>query len=208
MHRWFELSLTLCALIVLSLPMLLTAALVFSSLGPPLLFTQHRVGLQGRVFVIRKFRTMTDRRDDTGILLPDAQRVTPLTTLLRRSRLDETPQLFSILSGGMALVGPRPLMAPSIARFGALGAKRCSVRPGLTGWAQVSGNSLLDERDKLSLDLWYVAHRSFALDLRILVETVAVALFGERVNPARIARAQGWLTQSGLTSSSPMAAST
>ncbi|MXU65206.1 sugar transferase [Rhodobacteraceae bacterium KN286] len=179
----------LVGVIVLAIPMLVTAAYVFVSLGRPLLFAQTRAGRAARPFKIRKFRTMSDARDVDGALLPDADRVTAASNLLRRSRLDELPQIFAILFGHMALVGPRPLLPETIAEFGADGVYRCAVRPGMTGWAQVSGNTFLSNSEKLQLDLWYVANRSFLLDLRIILETVAVLIFGERRREDRIAAA-------------------
>ena len=132
---------------------------------------------------------MTDARDARGELLPDDSRQTPVTRLLRRTRLDETPQLLNILRRDMALVGPRPLRPETIAKAGARGERRSRVRPGMTGWAQISGNTKLSEDEKFALDLWYVDHRSFWLDLRILLETVLVILQGERRNAARLKQA-------------------
>jgi lipopolysaccharide/colanic/teichoic acid biosynthesis glycosyltransferase len=206
MPRWFELIFVGSALVVLLVPMVMVALVVSLSLGHPILLGQERVGRFGKTFLIRKFRSMTDDRGPDGKLLPDAQRVTKVTAFLRRTRLDELPQLLSIISGDMALVGPRPLFSDSIARFGAWGQRRCEVRPGLTGWAQVSGNSVLSEPDKLALDVWYVAHRSFALDLQILAQSLLVVLFGEKVNHARIAQAKGWLAETRLVPATDLTA--
>jgi len=162
------------------------------SLGTPVFFVQARSGRGGKVFDIVKFRSMSDARDASGALLPDDRRVTRAGRVLRLLRLDELPQLWSILRGDMALVGPRPLLPGTLRSFGTAGFVRGSVRPGLTGWAQVSGNTALTDREKLELDLWYVAHRSTLLDLRILAETVAVVIFRERRKPARIALAADW----------------
>ncbi len=178
---------------LLALPFFALACLVVhATLGRPILFSQVRAGRHGTPFTIRKLRTMSDERDAEGLLLPDAARQTSATALLRRLRLDEVPQLVEILSGRMALVGPRPLLPETIMGFGAAGRLRNTVRPGLTGWAQVSGNTALSDTEKLDLDLWYIAHRSAALDLRILAETVAVAILGERRRPDRIERASRW----------------
>lgn len=179
--------LTLLALLPLAL---VTAMLVFVTLGRPLLFRQRRSGLHGQAFVLWKFRTMREARDARGELLPDALRQTALTRLLRATRLDEVPQLLAIFRGQMALVGPRPLLPETIAGFGALGAVRSSVLPGLTGWAQVNGNTCLSDREKLALDLWYVENRSFALDCRILALTVLVILTGERRNLGNLEKAR------------------
>ena len=162
-------------------------------IGSPVFFRQVRAGRGARPFTILKFRTMTDDRGPDGRLLPDHLRQIPLSRLVRRLRLDELPQLLLILRGDMALVGPRPLLPETIAGFGEAGRRRCMVAPGLTGWAQVSGNTRLDDSQKLALDLWYVDHRSTLLDLRILVETIAVALRGEHPHPERLSVAQQWL---------------
>jgi lipopolysaccharide/colanic/teichoic acid biosynthesis glycosyltransferase len=170
-------------LLVLSLPLwIVAAAIVWASLGRPLFFRQSRSGLGARPFVICKFRTMHEGRDVDGALLPDALRETPATRLMRSIRIDELPQLLSIARGDMAFIGPRPLLPATIAEFGELGRIRGTVRPGLSGWAQVNGNTRLTNSEKLALDLWYVRNRSLWLDLRILVLTVQVALLGERVD--------------------------
>lgn len=168
------------------------AALLRRQLGPPVMFRQTRAGREGRVIVVSKFRTMTDARDAAGALLPDDQRQTRLTRWVRRLRVDELPQLIAVMDGRMALVGPRPLLPQTVAGFGALGRVRNSVRPGVTGWAQVSGNTRLSDDEKLALDLWYVAHRSLALDLRILLETVLVPLRGEVRAEGRLRSARRW----------------
>jgi lipopolysaccharide/colanic/teichoic acid biosynthesis glycosyltransferase len=147
-----------------------------------------------RVFTVNKFRTMTEARGPDGRLLPDALRQTRATALLRRLRLDELPQLFSVLSGDMSLVGPRPLPLATVAGFGDLGRIRSLVAPGLTGWAQVSGNTRLSDEDKVALDLWYVAKASLWLDIRILLLTVATVITGERVHPGRLVLARNFLS--------------
>lgn len=192
-----------CSLIVLTLPFrLLAAGLLVANLGLPLMFRQIRVGQGGRLIVVPKYRTMSDARDASGQLLPDARRQTRFSGIIRRLRLDELPQLDRIVAGDMALVGPRPLLDSTVRSFGALGDIRNSVRPGLTGWAQVSGNTRLSDAEKLALDLWYVAHRSPGLDLRILRDTVGVALGGERRDEGRLRAAQDWL-RATLPAASP-----
>ncbi len=185
-----ERCLALLALAVAALPAVLTAGAVWAALGRPLLFRQVRSGLARRPFTLVKFRTMRDLRDDDGELLPDAERETAATRLIRRLRLDEIPQLLAIAAGDMRFVGPRPLKPETIDGFGALGELRASVPPGLTGWAQVNGNTRLSNAEKLALDIWYVDHRSVALDARILVLTVATLLLGERIRPAALAEAE------------------
>ena len=192
MYRFIEVFLCLCALIV-ALPLFVFAAFAtFFTLGQPVFFRQTRAGKGGTVFCLVKLRTMSDARDAGGNLLPDEKRVSTAGNLLRRMRLDEYPQLLSIIRGEMALVGPRPLKPETVAQFGADGRQRGTVRPGLTGWAQVSGNTALSNEEKLRLDLWYIAHRSAALDLQILFETVGVALFGEHRNTTRLDAARSW----------------
>lgn len=186
MKRWLEFPLT-TALCALSLPLLCVVwGILRWQMGPPTIFRQNRAGQSGKVFTLVKFRTMTDGRDAMGQLLPDEMRVTRATRLIRRLRLDELPQLWLILGGRLALVGPRPLLPGTIRDFGAQGMLRCSVAPGLTGWAQVSGNTRLSDSEKLALDLWYVAHRNTWLDLRILAETLVVACRGERRRAERL----------------------
>lgn len=185
----------MAALAAAAVPGALTAAVLFIALGPPLSFRQVRCGLDGRHIVIRKFRTMRDIRDVQGLLLPDAERVTPATRVIRRLRLDELPQLLAVFDGDLAFVGPRPLKPETIAAFGRAGMLRCSVRPGLTGWAQVNGNTLLSDPDKLALDIWYVDHKSFVLDLRIVARTIGMLIFGERIGQGSLELAQAHFAQ-------------
>lgn len=179
---------------LISLPIQAAVALILGAqLGRPIMFRQRRAGRAGSEIIVPKYRTMTDARDASGVLLHDDLRQTRLSRLIRRLRADELPQLFTILRGRMALVGPRPLLPETIAAFGARGRLRSSVAPGLTGWAQVSGNTRLTDLEKLTLDLWYVSHRSLSLDLQILRETVGVALRGEQRREDRLQRATEWL---------------
>lgn len=181
------------AFLIALIPMALTALLLRISLGAPVFFEQARAGLGGKVFSIRKFRTMRDTKDAAGKPLPDAMRLTSIGRFVRRVRLDELPQLLAILRGDMRLIGPRPLLPETICSYGPIGAVRCSVLPGLTGWAQVNGNTRLTDIEKLSLDIWYIDHRSVGLDLRILLGTLLTLVAGERVHDARLARAQAHL---------------
>jgi lipopolysaccharide/colanic/teichoic acid biosynthesis glycosyltransferase len=183
------------ALVILAIPLSLIASIVWCALGRPIIFRQIRAGLNLQPLIIPKFRTMHDIRDASGALLPDHLRETPLTRLLRRTRLDELPQLFAILRGDMALVGPRPLLPAKVEEFGALGVLRCSVRPGLTGWAQVNGNTRLSDLQKLALDIWYIAHRSALLDLFIVWRTIVTIIRGERVEEQRVAEAETYLSE-------------
>ena len=188
MNRTLEVIITVFAGIAAIPAFVLTMAILRLSLGGPSFFAQTRVGKDGSVLVVSKLRTMSDERDASGALLPDHLRQTRVSGLIRKLRIDEVPQLWLILCRRMALVGPRPLLPETIAEFGEDGARRCTVRPGLTGWAQVSGNTKLTDREKLDLDLWYIENRNAWLDLRILFESIGVALFGERRRPDRLAR--------------------
>lgn len=172
--------LALIALVLLSPLMLVVALLVLASLGRPVLFRQLRSGKAGVPFRMVKFRTMRELYDAAGKLLPDELRTTGVGRFLRRSRLDELPELVNVITGDMNLVGPRPLLPETIAEMGEGGALRGAVRPGLTGLAQVSGNTLLRRDEKLALDTWYVRNRSWWLDWRIAFRTLAVVILGER----------------------------
>lgn len=171
LKRGFDLSLALILLILLSPLLALLALAVRRKLGRPVLFSQTRPGLHGTPFAFYKFRTMTDLRDASGEPLPDAARLTPFGQLMRKSSLDELPQLLNVLKGDMSLVGPRPLLMEYLPLYSARQARRHEVRPGITGWAQVNGRNALAWEDRFELDLWYVEHRSFWLDLRIIAIT-------------------------------------
>lgn len=160
--------------------LLLLSLLVLLCLGRPVLFRQVRSGLGGRPFAMIKFRSMRDLRDSDGALLPDARRVTAFGQFLRRFRLDELPELINIARGDMDFIGPRPLLPHSIAAMGRDGVERGRVRPGLTGLAQVSGNTLLTIEEKLRFDLRYVRHCSARLDAQIIARTLLVVVGGEK----------------------------
>ncbi len=185
------------ALLVL-LPVLLTiAVLVRFRLGRPVLFQQQRPGLGGRPFVMLKFRTMTDARDEQGQLLPDAKRLTPFGRFLRASSLDELPELLNVLRGDMSLVGPRPLLMEYLPLYSQSQARRHEVRPGITGWAQVNGRNALSWEEKFALDVWYVDHVGLILDLKILWLTLSKVLAREGIS------AQGDATMPRFSGSPP-----
>ena len=166
--RILDVSLSATGL-VLTLPLVLVvAALVRAILGSPILFAQERPGLKGRPFVLYKFRTMTDARAASGEHLGDAARLTLFGAWLRKSSLDELPQLWNVVRGDMSLVGPRPLLTEYLPLYNARQARRHDVRPGVTGWAQVKGRNALTWPEKFELDIWYVDRVSLATDLRIL----------------------------------------
>ncbi len=178
--------------LLIALPiMAVIAILVALFMGRPVLFRQRRIGRNGQLFDMLKFRTMTDARDEAGELLPDDARTTGLGETLRRFRLDELPELVTVLKGDMSLVGPRPLppyiLDPhlEIAAKGT-GDKRALMSPGLTGYAQVCGGTLLTMDEKMALDGWYVDHWSLALDLWVIFRTIAVVFSGEARDEFRI----------------------
>jgi sugar transferase EpsL len=174
--RLFDQALTIPALILLAPVLLVVAIAVARKLGRPVLFRQTRPGLGGRPFTLYKFRTMRNATDPTGQPLPDAARLTRFGHFLRATSLDELPELVNILRGEMSLVGPRPLLMQYLDRYTPTQARRHEVRPGLTGWAQVNGRNALTWEEKFALDVWYVDHRTLALDLRILLLTAARVL--------------------------------
>ena len=169
------------ALVLLALPLSLLAGLIRSRLGSPVFFRQTRPGLGGAPFELIKFRTMTDERDAGGQLLSDAERLTPLGRFLRVTSLDELPELWNVLRGDMSLVGPRPLLMRYLPYYTDRENKRHLVRPGLTGWAQLHGRNTVSWNERLALDVWYVENRSMLLDLKILLQTVALVLKREGV---------------------------
>ncbi|HBO68653.1 MAG TPA: hypothetical protein DD658_00210 [Deltaproteobacteria bacterium] len=175
-RRWgkriLDLFLALFCLVVLSPVLLLVALLVRSRLGSPVLFRQVRPGFGGRPFTLLKFRTMRDRRNREGNLLPDEVRLSGFGMLLRRLSFDELPELVNVLKSDMSLVGPRPLLLQYMDRYTPAQARRHEVKPGITGWAQVNGRNAITWEEKFALDVWYVDNRSFALDVKILVMTV------------------------------------
>jgi sugar transferase EpsL len=170
--RALDLTLTIPCLIMLAPVMGIIAVLVRIRLGTPILFRQKRPGLQGHPFVVYKFRTMTELKSQNGQLLPDAQRLTRFGKLLRRSSLDELPELFNVVKGDMSLVGPRPLLMEYIELYTPHQTRRHEVKPGLTGLAQVKGRNAISWEEKFAFDISYIDNLSFFLDLKILVLTL------------------------------------
>lgn len=180
--RLLDLALTLPGLVLISPLLLLVALLVALSHGWPILFRQRRPGLRGQPFTIYKFRTMRDRRDAKGNLLPDEERLTAVGRVLRTLSLDELPELFNVVRGEMSLVGPRPLLMQYLERYSKIQARRHDVLPGITGWAQIHGRNAVTWSQKFELDLWYVDHWSLWLDLRILATTLWKVLTREGIS--------------------------
>jgi lipopolysaccharide/colanic/teichoic acid biosynthesis glycosyltransferase len=170
-------------LFALALPLLgLVSAAVLLRMGRPVFYRERRAGRGGRPFWLWKFRTMTNEVDAEGRLLPDDRRLTPLGRLLRRTSLDELPELWHVVRGEMSLVGPRPLPVRYLSRYSAEQARRLDVPPGVTGLAQIRGRNALNWDDKFALDVWYVDHVGFRLDLSVLAGTVQVVLRGDGVS--------------------------
>ncbi len=200
--RVLDLVASLALLAILAPVMLLIAILVAIDVGVPVAFWQQRPGLGGRPFRLYKFRSMADAHDAYGRRVPDSERSSRIGWLLRRTRLDELPQLFNIVVGEMSFIGPRPLLpVDQPAEYVA----RLLVRPGLTGWAQVKGGREVSAADKAALDVWYVHSASLALDLEILMRTVPMVIFGERANAAAIQMAWQELQQAGICTSRELA---
>lgn len=172
MKRGFDVTVAAIALLLLAPLIVLLALLVRVLLGSPVLFRQVRPGWHEQPFTLLKFRTMRDAVDAHGNPLPDAERMTSFGKFLRSTSLDELPSLWNVLRGDMSLVGPRPLLMEYLQHYDARQRKRHDVRPGVTGWAQVNGRNNISWERKFELDVWYVEHRSLALDLKILAMTL------------------------------------
>jgi len=183
--RALDVAASALALIVLSPVLLVVAALVRIELGAPVVFRQPRPAKDGRIFTLYKFRTMRDAPfGTTGIdaVASDAERLTPFGRSLRRTSLDELPQLVNVLSGDMSIVGPRPLLPEYLDRYNEEQARRHEVRPGITGWAQVNGRNAVSWDERFTMDVWYVDHRSFALDARIALRSLSALVSREGVS--------------------------
>ena len=180
--RALDLILSGCALILLSPVLAVTALLVHTKLGSPVIFHQDRPGKDERIFRMYKFRTMTDERDENGDLLPDEVRLTKFGKLLRSTSLDELPELWNIFRGDMSIVGPRPLLVKYLPLYNEEQRHRHDVRPGLTGWAQANGRNALTWEEKFRLDVWYVQNLSFWVDVKTIFLTVKNVLRREGIS--------------------------
>ena len=177
LKRWLDFVIVLCALAVIWPVMLLvTLWLHFANKGAGAFFTQERPGRNGKIFKVIKFKTMTDERGADGNLLPDAERLTPVGRFVRSTSIDELPQLINVLKGDMALIGPRPLLVQYLPLYSPEQARRHEVRPGITGWAQCHGRNSISWTEKFKLDVWYVDHCTFVLDLKIVFLTIKKVL--------------------------------
>ena len=180
--RLFDVFVSVGVLLILLPVLLVVAILVRIKLGSPILFTQTRPGLNGKVFNMMKFRTMLDATDKQGDQLPDDQRMTPFGFFLRSVSLDELPGLFNVLKGDMSLVGPRPLLVQYLPLYSGEQNRRHNVRPGITGWAQVNGRNAISWEQKFLFDVWYVDNQKFWLDMKILLLTVKKVFVREGIS--------------------------
>ena len=183
LKRTLDFYLTLFALVILSpLLLLIVLWLHFANKGAGVFFTQERPGKGGKIFKVIKFKTMTDERDAHGNLLPDELRLTKVGRFVRSTSIDELPQLINVLKGDMALIGPRPLLVQYLPLYNKEQARRHEVRPGITGWAQCHGRNAISWAKKFELDVWYVDHCSFLLDLKIILLTIKKVLVREGIS--------------------------
>ncbi|MBB4073810.1 sugar transferase EpsL [Anoxybacillus voinovskiensis] len=172
MKRVLDVIASFIGLVVLFPLFIVLSLLIRFRLGSPVIFKQRRIGKGGEPFWLYKFRTMTNERDECGELLPDEKRLTPFGMFLRNTSLDELPQLWNVLKGDLSLVGPRPLLCEYLAFYTPEQARRHEVKPGITGWAQINGRNAISWEEKFRLDVWYVDHQSFLLDMKILALTI------------------------------------
>lgn len=183
--RLIDFTIALIALVCTSpILLLVTIWLHFANKGAGAFFTQERPGKDAKIFRVIKFKTMTDDRDENGQLLPDAQRLTKVGRIVRSTSLDELPQLFNVLKGDMALIGPRPLLVKYLSLYTPTQMRRHEVRPGITGWAQVNGRNAITHTKKFEYDVWYVDHISFALDMKIIFMTIYNVLHRKGISTA------------------------
>jgi undecaprenyl phosphate N,N'-diacetylbacillosamine 1-phosphate transferase len=182
LKRIIDFTLSLIALLVLS-PILLivTILLYIMNQGKPF-YTQERPGKNARIFKVIKFKTMNDKKDSSGKLLPDKERLTPIGQLVRSTSIDELPQLINVLKGDMSLIGPRPLLVKYLPLYNEKQARRHEVRPGITGWAQVNGRNAISWEQKFDYDVWYVDNISIILDISIIFKTLKKVIFRENIN--------------------------
>jgi lipopolysaccharide/colanic/teichoic acid biosynthesis glycosyltransferase len=193
LKRILDLIIALLGMLVLSPVMLVIATLVWIKYGGPVIFRQERPGFLGRPFRVYKFRTMTNASNENDVLLPDSQRITRLGKFLRSTSLDELPELFNVIRGEMSIVGPRPLLMQYLPRYSAEQARRHDVLPGITGWAQVNGRNALTWEEKFKLDVWYVDHWSFGLDVKIILISIVKVLRREGINQPGQATAEEFM---------------
>lgn len=182
MKRLFDIIVSLFLVTILLPIIIVVSLLIYIKLGAPVLFKQKRPGLNGKLYNIYKFRTMTDQRNELGFYLPDEIRLTKFGRMLRKYSLDELPQVLNVLKGELSLVGPRPLLKEYLDRYTPEQSRRHEVKPGITGWAQINGRNTIDWEEKFKLDIWYVDNRTFLLDLKILYYTIIKVIKATDIN--------------------------
>jgi len=184
MKRLTDVIISVAGLVLLAPVLIFLATLIKINLGSPVFFKQVRAGKGAKPFMIFKFRTMLNTTESNGHLLPDQERITPFGSFLRRSSLDEFPELWNVLKGDMSLVGPRPLLMEYLPLYSAKERRRHDMRPGITGWAQVNGRNGISWEDKFKYDIWYIENHSFWLDAKIVLITIKKVLMREGVSAA------------------------
>ncbi|ALR30032.1 UDP-galactose phosphate transferase [Chryseobacterium sp. IHB B 17019] len=190
--RLIDFMIALTGLILLSPVFIVVMVLLyFANQGKPF-FVQARPGLNEKIFHIIKFKTMNDKKDAQGNYLPDSERLTPIGSFIRQTSLDELPQLINVLKGDMAIIGPRPLLPQYLELYNETQRRRHSIRPGITGWAQVNGRNAISWTKKFELDIWYVDHLSFATDCRVIILTLKKVLKKEGINQAHQATVEAF----------------
>lgn len=182
LKRLFDLVFSIAGIVILSPLMLIIALAIKIRIGSPIVYSQLRPGFKGKIFKIYKYRTMTNDRDENGKLLSSKSRLTSFGSILRKTSLDELPELWNVIKGDMSLVGPRPLRIEYIEHYTKEQMKRHDVLPGVTGWAQINGRNNLDWEDKFRLDVWYVENATFMLDIKILFMTINKVLQRKDIN--------------------------
>lgn len=193
LKRILDFSIALVAILCLSpLLIVVTICLYLANKGAGAFFTQERPGKDENIFRVVKFKSMTDERDENGNLLPDEKRLTAIGKLIRKTSIDELPQLFNVLKGDMALIGPRPLLVKYLPLYSAEQHRRHEVRPGITGWAQVNGRNAITHTKKFEYDVWYVDHLTFALDLKIIFMTIHNVLHRKDISHEGVATAEAF----------------
>lgn len=184
--RFIDFILSLIALIMLSpLLLIISSILFFANKGAGVLFYQSRPGMNEKIFKVIKFKSMTEERDNEGNLLPNDKRITPVGKFIRKTSIDELPQLINVLKGDMSLIGPRPLLIDYLPLYSNDQKKRHNVRPGITGWAQINGRNAISWTEKFELDIWYVENMSFKLDLKIILLTILKVIKSENINQTK-----------------------
>lgn len=191
LKRIFDFTIALVAILCLSpLLIIVSICLCWTNKGAGVFFTQERPGKDEKIFRVVKFKSMTDEKDENGNLLPDAQRLTAIGKFIRKTSIDELPQLFNVLKGDMALIGPRPLLVKYLPLYSQEQHRRHEVRPGITGWAQVNGRNAITHTKKFEYDVWYVDHLTFKLDLKIIFMTIHNVLHRKDISHEGVATAE------------------